>query len=479
MSEKTQDFWELGPFIIDVAALRLTQDGERVKVGLRCLSVLVALLEAEGRPVSREQLILRGWGTPNVDGSNLTHCITELRRLLARGFGERAAIETVPRFGYRLAVPARKPAPDFMAAPAPASAGPQKSAPPRISGWAMQTAAVLAVLVICSTTAFLAWSRVQDGRQSDDLYRQGLHLLRQRNAKSIPQAADLFRRGIQTYPQDGRFHAGLAETMVLQRSLNHDLALDAARKAVSLAPESSHARAVLGFTLYSRFYDWENAERQLRAALTLSPEDVQAMLWLTLLHVGRNQLAQAEAQINHAIRIEPNSPNLHSARAGVYYATGRYDACIQESDLAVSLQPDFAMAHAWRAKCAMAANRTIQFIDAMTRARAVWYSADEAWRQREHEELLASYRRGGMNAVHRKLLSYSEDKGAGLVAFDQAISHAALGERERALDLLEEAFGRRSRDMIFLQIVPAFQPLHETGRWKRLLTAMNLKPRAN
>jgi DNA-binding winged helix-turn-helix (wHTH) protein/Tfp pilus assembly protein PilF len=470
MSLETREFWELGPYTLEVHTGQIVLNREVVKVGLRCFSVLVALARAEGAVVNKEDLLRAGWGTPHVDDSNLTHCITELRRVLALGFGDQTAVETLPRFGYRLAIPARRkpiPAPAPLPIPWPAIRS-------RRQVWL--AVAGLLLLAASSAAAYISWSRMRQEHESTAHYQDALAALRHRGPQSLSKAAELFRRGIRLYPSDGRFYAGLAETMVLQRSVNHNLALDTARRAVALSPESAHGHAVLGFLHFSRLYDWVNGERELRVALEFDPRDTQAMLWMTLLHLGRKEIEQAEAQINRALAIDPNSPNLHSARAGVYYAAGKYDACVLESDLTISLQQDFPMAHAWRAKCHMAADRPVAFIDAITRARAVWMNADEAWREAAHQELMDEFKRGGIHAVHRKLLNYSTETGSGLVAFDQAISFASLGEADAALDLLEQVFERKSRDMIFLQIVPAFKPLHGTERWNRMLASMNLKP---
>lgn len=52
---------------------------------------------------------------------------------------------------------------------------------------------------------------------------------------------------------------------------------------------------------------------------------------------------------------------------------------------------------------------------------------------------------------------------------DQAISHVFVGEMDRALDLLWEAFEMRSAAMVFLATDPSYDPLRGLERFDDLL----------
>ncbi|HEX6864019.1 MAG TPA: hypothetical protein VF414_14420, partial [Thermoanaerobaculia bacterium] len=55
-----------------------------------------------------------------------------------------------------------------------------------------------------------------------------------------------------------------------------------------------------------------------------------------------------------------------------------------------------------------------------------------------------------------------------------ALVHAALGERDEALALLEDAWARRSPWMALLRVEPGFDPLREEPRFKLLLSRAGL-----
>jgi DNA-binding response OmpR family regulator len=77
-----------------------SRGGRRLSLSPRELAVLELLLAAEGAPVSRRQLVARGWDEyVDASGSVVKVTVSRLRRKL----GDPPLIETVPHTGYRIA----------------------------------------------------------------------------------------------------------------------------------------------------------------------------------------------------------------------------------------------------------------------------------------------------------------------------------------------------------------------------------------
>ncbi|MBB2819840.1 UNVERIFIED_ORG: TolB-like protein/Tfp pilus assembly protein PilF [Rhizobium esperanzae] len=110
-----------GPFLYDPATGSLRREGKPVATGQRPAALLGLLLEAEGRVVTKADLMERAWPGLAVEEGNLTVQIAALRKLLGASPDGMDWIVTVPRVGYRL------PRQDDAA---PAPAGPQ---PPTVA----------------------------------------------------------------------------------------------------------------------------------------------------------------------------------------------------------------------------------------------------------------------------------------------------------------------------------------------------------
>ena len=91
-----------GPFVFCPVRGELRRDGEFVPVGQRGIALLSALLQADGKPVSKAELMERAWPGMIVEEGNLTVQIAALRKLLGTSPDGHDWITTVPRVGYRL-----------------------------------------------------------------------------------------------------------------------------------------------------------------------------------------------------------------------------------------------------------------------------------------------------------------------------------------------------------------------------------------
>ena len=88
-----------GEIQLDTIHRVATRGGRRLDLSPKELTVLELLLAADGQPLTTEELLRRGWDEyTDAFSSVVKVTINRLRRKL----GDPAAIETVPRAGYRI-----------------------------------------------------------------------------------------------------------------------------------------------------------------------------------------------------------------------------------------------------------------------------------------------------------------------------------------------------------------------------------------
>lgn len=90
-----------GRFSLEEASGTLFRDGEPLNIGKRGAALLTALIAAEGNPVSKDDLLAKGWPGLIVEEANLSVQIAALRKVLGQDESGADWIATVPRFGYR------------------------------------------------------------------------------------------------------------------------------------------------------------------------------------------------------------------------------------------------------------------------------------------------------------------------------------------------------------------------------------------
>ncbi|MBB3238546.1 FixJ family two-component response regulator [Pseudomonas sp. Tn43] len=99
----------LGQATISLERREAFRDGQPLRVGGRAFEILSVLMQADGRIVSKDELITQVWPNTIVEENNLQVQISSLRKLL----GEKQLIQTVPRRGYRLLKEREPPLPSF------------------------------------------------------------------------------------------------------------------------------------------------------------------------------------------------------------------------------------------------------------------------------------------------------------------------------------------------------------------------------
>jgi len=101
MSNSIKQFYELGPFRIDVANRLLLRDGEPLPLTPKAVDTLLALVQHSGQVLKKEELMKLVWPDSVVEEGNLTQNIYLLRKTLSEGSNGQNYIETIPRRGYR------------------------------------------------------------------------------------------------------------------------------------------------------------------------------------------------------------------------------------------------------------------------------------------------------------------------------------------------------------------------------------------
>ena len=114
---------QFGVFELDPRAGELRKSGTRIRLQEQPLKVLIALLERPGEVVTREELKLRIW--PEDSFGDFDHAVNvavgKLRAALSDSADAPRFVETLPRRGYRFVYPVTLPAPSTAAASADGS----------------------------------------------------------------------------------------------------------------------------------------------------------------------------------------------------------------------------------------------------------------------------------------------------------------------------------------------------------------------
>jgi tetratricopeptide (TPR) repeat protein len=129
-----------------------------------------------------------------------------------------------------------------------------------------------------------------------------------------------FREALALTPQDAGLLADLATVLLGQR--RHREALSFAREAVSARPEVAAYHALVGVIAENLQLDGE-AERELQAARTLAPGDVEAQLTYGFFTLRLGKRVEAESAFRDALALDPRRAEAHRGLARAHGESGR------------------------------------------------------------------------------------------------------------------------------------------------------------
>jgi tetratricopeptide (TPR) repeat protein len=131
----------------------------------------------------------------------------------------------------------------------------------------------------------------------------------------------------------------------------------------------------------------------------------------------------------------------------------------------------FGMAFYFQGLALEEAGRLDEAVNALQKADILTGSSSEMLAALGHARAKAGDADGA-----RKVLSTLEERFTRTYGSPALLAqlHLGLGDRERALDLLEVAAEERSVDMIWLAVRPTYRPLRDEPRFQALLTRVGL-----
>lgn len=197
------------------------------------MQVLLALIDAQGAVVTRDELAQRCWQGRFVAEDSLNAAIAELRKAI-RSVGSDIAIETVPKTGYRIAASGLEPPAKTI--------GQDPSVPEPRDRRQSLGIIVIGGAAILAVAAGLAFRKPgSDGLNVSGLIEQGRHSLRQGLPEAYDQAVNALRMAVEIEPANADAWGLLALAWRGASEYGEPSPATAARRSAELAARRSLA----------------------------------------------------------------------------------------------------------------------------------------------------------------------------------------------------------------------------------------------
>jgi TolB-like protein/DNA-binding winged helix-turn-helix (wHTH) protein/Tfp pilus assembly protein PilF len=312
--------------------------------------------------------------------------------------------------------------------------------------------------------------------QAYEAYLRGRHDLNAATSQAdLQDSIANFRSALGKDPQFALAYSGMALSYLAQADYYlapHEVmpkAEEAARKALELDDTLSEAHDALGYVELIYQWNWSAAQQHLQRAIELNPGNALAQDHYAnyLSALGRH--AEAFATSERARELDPLSL-LIQANNGMYFFLGReYDRAIEVERKALELD---AKCYTCRTYLAIALAQSRRLPEALKEARLVrLQEANPLDVSTATTAIAAAGQRAEAEASLRRLLQLRKQRW--VCPYELGTIYLALGDREKALHELENAYQAHSICMTWAKDDPRLDPLRSEPRFQAILQRMS------
>jgi serine/threonine-protein kinase len=319
-------------------------------------------------------------------------------------------------------------------------------------------------------------ARPTENSDAHQLYLKGRYFWNKTTGDDMHKAIGFFERAIAADPHYALAFAGLADTYLLLPFITagtpevcYPKAKEAAQRAVQLEPALAEAHIAFAQVLQYFDFDYGQAEVEFRRGLDLNVNNAIGhwrYSWL-LLALGRSD--EGFAEIRRAVDVDPLSLIINTDLGYFYTVSGRYDEAIAQLRRTIEMEPNFYYAHG---NLGEALALKGQFAGALSEYKKTQALNDDPFVYALYGHVYAI---AGDEAQARRTLAEMEEvaRHRYVQAYAFACVHAALGEKEKAVDWLEQSYRNRAgADVAFIRIDPLLAPLRGDARFEKLAEAV-------
>ncbi len=280
-----------------------------------------------------------------------------------------------------------------------------------------------------------------------DLYLRGLVAGQRLDPKGLEEAAHWFEEATTRDPTFAEAFAAWANLYVIAAgdfvpmSAVMPKARELARRAAELDPLSSEAHSALANFAFQYDHDWETAEAEFKRAIELNPSNPTALRFCGTMLMALRRFDEAREVVKAAIRLDPGGPYQRTL-AFVDLTSGNFDAAIEFEEAEVERHPERVGGHVYLGLVYLTAGRRAE---ALREAETPLTGADDTER---FDLALLNALLGRPDAAREVAAKVERGEAESYTsATHLALLYAAIGEGDRALDLLEKDL--REGDHVF------------------------------
>jgi serine/threonine protein kinase/Tol biopolymer transport system component/Tfp pilus assembly protein PilF len=311
--------------------------------------------------------------------------------------------------------------------------------------------------------------------KAHELYLKGRwHRTRAESPEELAQSLVCFMGAIAEDAEYARAHAGVADYYVslgmwggLPPAESFAAAKSEAAMALELDPMLPEAHSAYGFAIWAFDGAVDEAEQHAHIAITRDPEFPDAHFLLGLLSSARNRPELAVVHLERACKLLTDSPYAVVGLANCYYNSHQFQEALNVMNVCSKHPTLSAPVLEYTARSYVHVGEAQKAVESATAA------VELSGRSPSSLQVLAQAEAANGNRDRAQALVDELEtlaKRQYVSGYLRALGHLVLDQKERAIELLEQAVGERDWRACWLAVCPDLDPLRGHPRFNALLS---------
>lgn len=306
--------------------------------------------------------------------------------------------------------------------------------------------------------------------EAKENYLAGRKIWQSRELKRREEMLRYFEKAIEIESDWPLAYSGLSEAVLNDDTSSTDwkTAEEAARKAIELDETNAQAYTALGQIFHRKDWDWENAETSFKKALELNPDYAHTHHEYGIFLIIQRRFVEAETEMKKAVEADPFSPFYFASLCELYSFDRRFEDALKQCNYAQNIEPDF-----WR-------TRKQLFWIYVQKEMYPEMSAMILGKMSENEKakhpLTIAFAEKDLRSFWQNLIDERRQSKSGASnSLALATFYLQIGEKEKALNYLEQSFDEREMFLPTANADSVFDPVRNEDRFRNLMKKIGLQ----
>jgi TolB-like protein/Flp pilus assembly protein TadD len=242
----------------------------------------------------------------------------------------------------------------------------------------------------------------------------------------------------------------------------------AALMALELDPTLGPAHTWLGTLALFHDWNWDNAEREYGQAIQLNPNYAPAHILYALFLVSMAKQKEGLAEMRKALELDPTAEFTNMVSVHILYLARQYDKAIDHAKNAIQLYPDSSGTYFWLGVAYERKGMYGQAVEAYLKSKSL-----EGAKPEELDAFRNAYQKSGIRGYWQRVRDTVNGDGSETCSMSSI--YALLGETERIIDYLNQAFQKRCPSIRALKVDSFYDNLRGDPRFQDLLARLQLQ----